>query len=55
MDSPQTVSDEQYKTLEEAGKLKRIEGPKKMDVKNNELIISTGMEGQAVSLFVVEW
>jgi hypothetical protein len=55
MGSPQTVSNEQYATLEEADKLKLIEDPKDMSVTNGELVISTPMEGQAVSLFIVEW
>ena len=55
MGSPQSVTDEQYKTLEQAGKLKLIEGPKKYDVEEGVLTIPTEMEGQAVSLFVIEW
>ena len=55
MGSPQEVTNEQYTTLEQGGKLKLIEGPKKQDVENGELIIPTDMEGQAVSLFVIEW
>jgi xylan 1,4-beta-xylosidase len=55
MGSPQDVSDEQYKTLEQAGKLKLIEGPEKHDVDRGVLTIPTDLEGQAVSLFVIEW
>ncbi|HYI77690.1 MAG TPA: beta-xylosidase, partial [Chryseolinea sp.] len=55
MGSPQVVSKEQYATLEESSKLKLIDGPTKMNVENGELVISTPMEGQAVSLFVIEW
>ena len=55
MGSPQAVSNEQYATLEQSSRLKLIEGPKSMNVENDELIISTPMEGQAVSLFVIEW
>ena len=55
MGSPQEVSNEQYATLEQSSRLKLIEGPKNMTVENDELVISTPMEGQAVSLFVIEW
>lgn len=55
MGSPQSVSDKQYKTLEQSGKLKMIEGPTKYDVEEDVLTIPTKMEGQAVSLFVIEW
>jgi len=55
MGSPQAVSNEQYATLEQSSRLKLIEGPKNMNVENEELVISTPLEGQAVSLFVIEW
>ena len=55
MGSPQVVSNEQYATLEQSSRLKLIEGPKNMNVENDELVISTPLEGQAVSLFVIEW
>jgi xylan 1,4-beta-xylosidase len=55
MGSPQMVSEDQYKSLEQAGKLKMIEEPRKVKVKSGEVTISTGLEGQAVSLFVLEW
>jgi xylan 1,4-beta-xylosidase len=55
MGSPQTVSDEQYAELEEAGKLKMIEGPKTLKAENGEATISTEIEGQAVSLYILEW
>ena len=55
MGSPQAVSNEQYATLEQSSRLKLIEGPKNMKVENEELILSTPLEGQAVSLFVIEW
>ena len=55
MGSPQVVSNEQYATLEQSSRLKLIEGPTSMNVENDELLISTPMEGQAVSLFVIEW
>jgi xylan 1,4-beta-xylosidase len=54
MGSPQDVSDEQYKTLEEAGKLKKI-GGKKYNLRDTVLAIPTEIEGQAVALFVIEW
>lgn len=53
--SPQDVSKEQYQQLEEVGKLKKIAGPLSHDIFRGELIIPTQMEGQAVSLFVIEW
>ena len=55
MGSPQVVSNEQYATLEQSSRLKLIEGPKNMNVEKDELVISVPMEGQAVSLFVIEW
>ena len=55
MGSPQEVSNEQYATLEQSSRLKLIDGPKNMNVENDELVISTPLEGQAVSLFVIEW
>jgi xylan 1,4-beta-xylosidase len=55
MGSPQNVSDEQYALLEQAGKLKQIEGPTELQVEGGELTIPADMEGQAVSLFVIEW
>ncbi len=54
-DHRKQVSNEQYATLEQSSRLKLIEGPKNMTVENDELVISTPMEGQAVSLFVIEW
>jgi xylan 1,4-beta-xylosidase len=56
MGSPQNVSAEQYADLEKSGKLKLIGGgPVDNEVEYGKLKISVGMEGQAVSLFVVEW
>ncbi|HEX6224256.1 MAG TPA: beta-xylosidase [Chryseolinea sp.] len=55
MGSPQTVDDAQYAKLEESDMLKMIEGPSDQRVENKEVVISTPMEGQAVSLFVIEW
>lgn len=55
MGSPQTVTDEQYTILEQTGKLKQIAEPTRQDVNNGQLIIPTDIEGQAVSLFVLEW
>jgi xylan 1,4-beta-xylosidase len=55
MGSPQDVSAENYKKLEDAGKLKTLDVTKTLKVKNGHLVLSTSIEGQAVSLFVVEW
>jgi xylan 1,4-beta-xylosidase len=55
MGSPQDVSAGNYKKLEDAGKLKTLDVTKTFKVKNGHLTLSTSMEGQAVSLFVVEW
>jgi xylan 1,4-beta-xylosidase len=55
MGSPQEVSTEQYAELERAGQLKMLEGPKKLEVENGEVVIQAELEGQAVSLYVIEW
>jgi xylan 1,4-beta-xylosidase len=55
MGSPQNVTDEQYKTLEEAGQLKKIKGPEKYQPNKGIVVVPTEIEGQAVALFVVEW
>ena len=55
MGSPQQVRDTQYAELEKAGKLKRIAEPENRAVENGALTIQLDMEGQAVSLLVLEW
>lgn len=55
MGSPQDVSGEQYRQLEEAGKLKMISSGDRKDIENGKLIIPVDLEGQSVSLFVIEW
>ena len=54
MGSPQQVSADNYRELEAASKLKTL-STKSSKVKKGRLTISTEMEGQAVSLFVIEW
>ena len=55
MGSPQNVSPENYKKLEEGSKLKTISANKKVKVKNGHLTLPAKLEGQAVSLFLLEW
>jgi xylan 1,4-beta-xylosidase len=55
MGSPQNVSPENYRKLEEASKLKTLNATKSMKVKNGNLTLETQVEGQAVSLFLIEW
>jgi xylan 1,4-beta-xylosidase len=55
MGSPQNVSDEQYKTLEQAGKLTLYEDPKSVKVKNGQLLTQIELPGQAVSLLILKW
>ena len=55
MGSPQEVTDRQYEKLEAAGKLQLVEGPEKLTTKNNQLTIPVDMEGQSVSLFLINW
>jgi xylan 1,4-beta-xylosidase len=55
MGSPQNVSGEDYARLEESGKLKRIGEPRVIEAEDSQVVIETEMEGQAVSLFVIEW
>lgn len=55
MGSPQNVTPDQYAALENAGKLKLPERSPQMQVENETLTIPLEIEGQAVSLFVIEW
>ncbi|HRI80135.1 MAG TPA: beta-xylosidase, partial [Cyclobacteriaceae bacterium] len=54
MGSPQQVNDEQYQILEKAGQLKLLE-VKEITISDSTLTIPLNMEGQAVSLVVIEW
>jgi xylan 1,4-beta-xylosidase len=55
MGSPQQVTDEQYRQLEAAGKLKLADGPSEHDVDGGQLKLHTGLEGQAVLFFLITW
>jgi xylan 1,4-beta-xylosidase len=55
MGSPQEVTDEQYRQLEAAGKLKQIDGPTEHDVNDGKLTIQVDLEGQAVTFFLITW
>ena len=55
MGSPQQISPEQYVQLEQSGKLKMMDGPGEMEVENGELKIPVSMEGQSVSLYIIDW
>jgi xylan 1,4-beta-xylosidase len=55
MGSPQDVTDEQYRQLEEAGKLKMIGEPTDYDVADGQLTLRVDLEGQAVSFFLITW
>jgi xylan 1,4-beta-xylosidase len=55
MGSPSQVSEQQYQELEESGKLKQITNAQSFNVKEGGITIPTDIEGQAVSLFVIEW
>lgn len=54
MGSPQNPDEEQYARLEKAGKLALIE-EKSIKIKNGSYVFPVSMEGQAVSLLVLEW
>lgn len=55
MGSPQDVSSDQYRKLEEAGKLRQIGEPVEHDVDNGTLVIPVDLEGQAVVFFLIQW
>ncbi|MGC4015130.1 MAG: hypothetical protein QM755_11535, partial [Luteolibacter sp.] len=53
--SPQKPTKDQYVSLEEAGKLAKLEGPASVKVKNGEAELDFPLPRQAVSLLVLEW
>lgn len=55
MGSPQDVSDEQYRQLESAGKLKLIGEASEHDVEDGKMTLRFDLEGQAVSFFLITW
>ena len=55
MGSPQDISEEQYKTLEQAGKLALYEEPKSSRVKNGQFSTQIELPGQGVSLLILKW
>jgi xylan 1,4-beta-xylosidase len=55
MGSPQNPTEEQYNTLEQAGKLAIIGSPVKGRVKNGSLVYNTILPRQGVALLKLEW
>ena len=55
MGSPQDPDEEQYRALEEAGRLQMMDPAKKMNVKDGQLTVSMELPGQGVSLLKIEW
>ncbi|HEY6901614.1 MAG TPA: beta-xylosidase [Puia sp.] len=55
MGSPQSVSEEQYKTLEKAGKLEMVGGVETETVKGRELNLSVALPAHAVSMVRLTW
>jgi len=55
MGSFQQVTKDQYSQLESAGEMKLMNGLEEFKIKNGSLKIPASMEGQSVSLFVIEW
>jgi xylan 1,4-beta-xylosidase len=55
MGSPQEVTETQYQELEQSGKLAQVEGPWQSKTDHGKLTVPVAIEGQAVSLFVIEW
>ncbi|BCU75888.1 hypothetical protein [Luteolibacter sp. LG18] len=53
--SPQQPTKEQYASLEEAGKLAKIEGPATVKIAGGEATLDFKLPRQAVSLLVLEW
>ena len=51
----QQVTKDQYSQLESAGEMKLMNGLEEFKIKNGSLKIPASMEGQSVSLFVIEW
>jgi xylan 1,4-beta-xylosidase len=53
--SPPSPTEEQYRQLEDAGKLARMTAPDAVSVKDGSLLLDFSLPRQAVSLLVVEW
>lgn len=55
MGSPQDPTTDQYTKLEEAGKLMMLHKPKKIRIKEGELVVRFDLPRQGVSLLKLEW
>ena len=55
MGSPQEPTAEQYKELEEAGKLMMLHKPVRIKMKEGELTMKFNLPRQGVSLLRLEW
>jgi xylan 1,4-beta-xylosidase len=55
MNSPPTLSPEQFAQLEKAGQLAELDGPKTAPVEHGELHLHTVLPRQAVSLLVFDY
>lgn len=55
MGSPQNPTAAQIVTLEKAGQLAIVGKPKKMDVKDGQLVLNIALQRQAVSLLKLDW
>jgi xylan 1,4-beta-xylosidase len=55
MGSPQSQTNEQFKTLEAAGKLRLFNAPYWADIKNGVIDLSFNLPRQGVSLFQLQW
>jgi xylan 1,4-beta-xylosidase len=55
MGSPQEVSPQQYIQLEQAGKLKLLQDQLNQKVDDGSITLPVDMQGQSVSLLVIEW
>jgi xylan 1,4-beta-xylosidase len=52
---PQTVSNEQYTQIEQAGQLELYTSPEWIDVENGETLLRFSIPRQGVSLIKLEW
>lgn len=55
MGSPQDVTEEQYRQLEAAGKMKQLGEPSAHEVNDGNLTLPIELEGQAVTFFLITW
>ena len=55
MGAPQEPTVEQYRKLEDTGKLKLLENPENIKIKDGEIRIPLTLPGQAVSLLILKW